>query len=158
MIQSPHRDFNAFRSVPFRSAPRSVLFRPSFHPRAYRSVARSVPGHIFPSLDISFRPWTYRSVPKHIVPSPNISFRPYISNFKLNNYLITFSQNSFINWRYIQGRYDMLGDGTICLGTERYVQGRNNMSRDGTTCPGTERCVQGRNDMSRDGTRDGTIC
>jgi hypothetical protein len=47
----------------------------------------------------------------------------------------------------------MLGDGTICLGTERYVQGRNNMSRDGTTCPGTERCVQGRNDMSRDGTR-----
>ncbi len=89
MIQSPQRDFNAFRSVPFHSVPSvvpspSISFGPSLRAWTYRSVHRSVPEHIVPSivpsLDISFRPRAYRSIPRsvpgHIVPSPDISFRP----------------------------------------------------------------------------------
>ena len=133
--------FVLYRSVPPLVPSRSIPFRPSFHPRAYRSV----PGE-------SFRSWKYRSVPGHIVPSPYISFRPWtyrsvpdISNFKLNNYLITFSQNSFINWWYVQGRNDKSRDGTVFPGTERYVQGRSDMLGEGTR-GGTE----------RNGTRGGT--
>jgi hypothetical protein len=70
IIQSLHRGFNAFRSVPFRSALHSVSFR-------------SVP----------FRSVTYRSVPENIVE---------------------------------QGWNDMLGDGTICSGTERLGFGTGN--------------------------------
>jgi hypothetical protein len=50
----------------------------------------------------------------------------------------------------------MLGDGTICSGTERYARGRNDMSRDGTIFPeterGTERYAWGRNE-GRNGTK-----
>jgi hypothetical protein len=55
--------------------------------------------------------------------------------------------------RYVQGRNEIYGDGTICPGTERYFQERNDS-------PGTERYArgwnEGRNGMERDGTRGGT--
>jgi hypothetical protein len=75
--------FVPFRSVPSLVPSPSISFRPSFRPWTYRSVHRSVPEHIVPSLDISFRPQTYRSVPRHrsvpgnIVLSLDISFRPW---------------------------------------------------------------------------------
>ncbi len=54
-----------------------VPFLTSFRLVPFNSVPRSVPEHILPSLDLSFRHWKYRSVPGHIVPSLDILLRPW---------------------------------------------------------------------------------